>query len=368
MHSLKSKIKYMLFPKTDMKTMLEINKQNLSNMYGVSAFVGIMQIVSLIIYVLYALITGEKLDMLTLLTVGASVVMCAISFAASRFFRKNTVFYDHHRRAVNICAGVFFVLLLMWGMFASVRNYERGEQIITFYTVVILVALFVKLRPVFTISLILSSFIVFYIILIVFIRSDQINPYNYFSLAVICAVGALINFGLTVNFIQEKDKADELNRSLNVVASQDSLTGLANRYAMNRMIPTFIGKEVCVAMGDLNRFKQVNDTLGHHAGDMLLKQFADILIDEFPKDSVFRYGGDEFIIAYVCDDFEYFLQKIESVNIEFSRHCELDKGVKSGCSFGCVMGVPKTMAEFFDMIKRADKELYIRKKALNIQR
>ncbi len=327
MNNLISKIKYYLFPRTEIETMNEINRQNLINMYGLSILMGIMQILALVVYVVYTPVSGEEINMLRLFTASSSIVLCGIAFTASFVCRRNSLFYSRHERPMKVLALLFFVLLLLWGMFSSAQQYERGDQIVTFFTVILLEVMFIKLRPVYSIILIMSS-----------------------------------------KYIQEKHKADDLNRSLNVVASQDSLTGLANRYALNRTIPSYIGKELCVAMGDLNRFKAVNDTYGHHTGDLLLKQFAEILTEEFPKESVFRYGGDEFLIAFRCDDFEYFMQKIESVNIDFANNCDIGREVKTGCSFGCVMGTPKTMTEFFEMIKRADKELYAQKKALNVQR
>lgn len=368
MNNLVSKIKYYLFPRTEIETMNEINRQNLINMYGLSILMGIMQILALVVYVVYTPVSGEEINMLRLFTASSSIVLCGIAFTASFVCRRNSLFYSRHERPMKVLAFLFFILLLLWGMFSSAQQYERGDQIVTFFTVILLEVMFIKLRPVYSIILIMSSFTLFFIIVNVFVKPGQIGPYTYFALAFISCIAAMMNFHHTVKYIQEKHKADDLNRSLNVVASQDSLTGLANRYALNRTIPSYIGKEICVAMGDLNRFKGVNDTYGHHTGDLLLKQFAEILTEEFPKESVFRYGGDEFLIAFRCDDFEYFMQKIESVNIDFANNCDIGREVKTGCSFGCVMGTPKTMTEFFEMIKRADKELYAQKKALNVQR
>ncbi len=81
-------------------------------------------------------------------------------------------------------------------------------------------------------------------------------------------------------------------------ASIDTLTGLANRGASETALTERIGtgRQFCVILLDLNGFKGVNDSLGHTAGDDLLKQFSAELRGQFaPSDTVGRWGGDEFI-------------------------------------------------------------------------
>lgn len=84
-------------------------------------------------------------------------------------------------------------------------------------------------------------------------------------------------------------------------ALTDTLTGLANRRAMDQAIDKLIsqGTPFGLAHVDLDFFKQVNDTLGHAAGDHVLQQVARILIDETRNgDIVARVGGDEFVLIF----------------------------------------------------------------------
>ena len=88
-----------------------------------------------------------------------------------------------------------------------------------------------------------------------------------------------------------------------LTASQDPLTGLENRRSIQRtMEHRIMAKRVfCVAMLDLNGFKQVNDLFGHAAGDDLLKQFAEELrANMSSRDVVCRWGGDEFVVVMDC--------------------------------------------------------------------
>jgi diguanylate cyclase (GGDEF)-like protein/PAS domain S-box-containing protein len=98
------------------------------------------------------------------------------------------------------------------------------------------------------------------------------------------------------------ERADLLTR-LEAVARTDDLTGLANRRAWDEQLPRELARAkrderpVCVAMVDLDRFKEYNDEHGHQAGDRLLKQIAAIWRDVLrPTDVLARYGGEEFVV------------------------------------------------------------------------
>jgi diguanylate cyclase (GGDEF)-like protein len=94
----------------------------------------------------------------------------------------------------------------------------------------------------------------------------------------------------------------DLHRVLRLRATHDPLTGLANRVlvgdfldeALCRAEPSHVGLLFC----DLDRFKAINDRLGHEAGDELLQQVADRLRRCVgPRDLLARFGGDEFVVG-----------------------------------------------------------------------
>lgn len=98
-----------------------------------------------------------------------------------------------------------------------------------------------------------------------------------------------------------KEKAD---RQLMLAATHDALTGALNRGAFESFAVTAIsanarsGAPYTVMLFDLDDFKRVNDTHGHHVGDLVLKDFASAAAREIvsERDCFGRYGGDEFIL------------------------------------------------------------------------
>jgi diguanylate cyclase (GGDEF)-like protein/PAS domain S-box-containing protein len=122
-------------------------------------------------------------------------------------------------------------------------------------------------------------------------------------------VVGIVGIGLDIT---ERKRADERIRYL---ATHDSLTGLPNRTIFSERLSAMIhgsqhsGSRFAVLFVDLDNFKLINDTLGHDAGDALLKQIAARLSDSVrPGDVVARLGGDEFVV--LCQD----ASELEDIN------------------------------------------------------
>ena len=151
-------------------------------------------------------------------------------------------------------------------------------------------------------------------------------------------------------------------------AATDTLTGLKNRRALESGLERleFNGRPFGLMHLDLDYFKQVNDTLGHAAGDHVLKHVAKVLTSlTRASDLVARFGGDEFVMVFPdCIDLDLLGGIAERV-IE-----ELEKPIPFGsetCRISTSIGT--TLSSFYikpdidQMLKDADKALYSSKKA-----
>jgi diguanylate cyclase (GGDEF)-like protein len=149
----------------------------------------------------------------------------------------------------------------------------------------------------------------------------------------------------------------------NHVANHDALTGSPNRLAFLRSLNDLLHtsrQSVAVGLLDLDRFKNVNDTLGHFAGDELIRQVCNKMTRAVGmRGLVARLGGDEFAIALPGHSAEVALEIcrsiIEACSTDFSI---FDHEVKVGASIGLVYNEAGHSKDPIDLLRLADIALY----------
>ncbi|MCM1525027.1 MAG: GGDEF domain-containing protein [Ruminococcus sp.] len=115
--------------------------------------------------------------------------------------------------------------------------------------------------------------------------------------------GTFTTFVFIVMFIIEINslirQLNGANDKLTYTAMHDSLTGLYNRHSLKDFFEALAesGSEYCVALGDIDNFKKVNDTYGHDCGDAVLIKVSDIIKDSVKeRELACRWGGEEILI------------------------------------------------------------------------
>ncbi|SAL44883.1 response regulator receiver modulated diguanylate cyclase/phosphodiesterase [Caballeronia arvi] len=172
-------------------------------------------------------------------------------------------------------------------------------------------------------------------------------------------------------FNQMQEGISERERRITELAYMDRLTGLPNRALFNDRLQQAItaalpgNRPLAVMMMDLDRFKYVNDTLGHPIGDMLLCEVAKRLRATLPRqaDTVARLGGDEFAVLLPSDDLpaakllaSRMLHALEEpITIEGQL-------VDVGASIGIVT-FPENGTDMNVLLRRADIAMYVAKRS-----
>ncbi|MBT2789821.1 putative bifunctional diguanylate cyclase/phosphodiesterase [Paraburkholderia strydomiana] len=163
-----------------------------------------------------------------------------------------------------------------------------------------------------------------------------------------------------------RERVSRAEKDLEYLASTDPLTDLPNRRAfydelkMRLHKASAANKRVALMMVDLDNFKTVNDTLGHGAGDELLKQVAEALRNVVrPHDLVSRIGGDEFAIVLGPDASRVRARATAGrVARNLSRPFVL-QGIESAVSASVGFSVyPEDTAEIAELVSNADIALY----------
>jgi two-component system cell cycle response regulator len=151
---------------------------------------------------------------------------------------------------------------------------------------------------------------------------------------------------------------------------KDCLTGAYSRYYFNLRISEETeryrrnGTIFSIALIDMDDYKHINDRYGHHAGDSLLKELADFVGRSIRKcDSIFRYGGDEFIIILPDTDDKKAYEIIERLRREFDNKPVYIDGEELHVTFSAgIKQITGKERNIEQIINDADKAMYQAKK------
>jgi diguanylate cyclase len=185
----------------------------------------------------------------------------------------------------------------------------------------------------------------------------------YLDLAVGLALVYLALFAITASVSSGLRRGVRINAFL---AEHDTLTDLPNRLLFHQRAEKALaeaarrGQSVAIAIVDLDHFKEINDTLGHHTGDQLLAEIAKMITANMrPYDTVARLGGDEFgLILLDVGDAQQTLARMRGV---IEREVEirgLPLSVEASVGFAVA---PEDATDADTLLQRADIAMYLAK-------
>ncbi len=163
------------------------------------------------------------------------------------------------------------------------------------------------------------------------------------------------------------EEEKENSKAFRDMANTDSLTGVRNKHAytefeaiLNQKIRDNEIDKLAVIVCDVNGLKHVNDTKGHAAGDQLIRDASNLLSEYFMHGSVFRIGGDEFVVLLQGKGYDKRRESIDEFNRKVEANIAKEEVVVSIGDASLQSG-DRTLRDVFE---RADQLMYERKKQL----
>ncbi len=159
----------------------------------------------------------------------------------------------------------------------------------------------------------------------------------------------------------------ELEKSTELIRV-DSLTGVLNRKGMNEALEKAEAimkrtkKSFCVSLIDIDNFKKLNDSLGHHAGDKALIHLAETVKASLrPQDTLARYGGEEFVVILSDTEVENGVNVMARVQRELAKNVFVHEEHKLTITFSCGVAQVKEGMNAQEALIKADQAMYTAK-------
>ena len=160
------------------------------------------------------------------------------------------------------------------------------------------------------------------------------------------------------------------SRVLRSLMVRDSLTGLLNHTATKEHLDIEMSRaqrnntQLSFAMIDIDRFKSVNDTYGHAAGDRVIKSLARLLLQRLRKtDIVGRYGGEEFAAILVDTDGPTAMNVLNEIRAHFAQIRHQGEEKPFSVTFSCGLAASPPWIDADALADAADKALYEAKRS-----
>ncbi|MFC5449738.1 putative bifunctional diguanylate cyclase/phosphodiesterase [Paenibacillus aestuarii] len=260
----------------------------------------------------------------------------------SNFFRRNL---EHFLQVAYFLVSTFVVYLAYYYDYS--QSYSILFLVVVFYIALTFNKMSTLLYYLLTIKVLLG--------ISIFLKSRSTNMFDISGMIIFLCILVFSVIAIYNLYIRNRDQ-----RALNEIAFYDSVTRLPNRHFLNKYLSSSLdSKPIVLLFIDLDKFKFINDTLGHNVGDAVLQQVSKELKKcLLENDFVARYGGDEFIAILENADQERAEQTVQQIVKRFSNPMRVEgQSIDISASIG-ISCYPVESGTAESLIKHADVAMY----------
>ncbi len=350
-----------LYATRDLRVREKLDDANIKSVSNIAKVILCVEVLNLALFIIFNFRGAVSPHaMQSVFQVLFCIIACLTATIFTKMLQSHRLSGDISHVKEELLVGSYYAVMSCWGMLVDARHFAAGEQMLTFYIVQMCFVCFIIMRPIFILIAMSIVFTTFFGILLV-IGTGGMQPLNYIAFVVLVMISAITRYRNAVVECEKTLEITDLNQVLVRSAMFDELTGLKNRHALRDDFMNYQNRLVYIMMADIDSFKKVNDVYGHDAGDIAIREVAGSLKRTFPADSIYRFGGDEFLIIlpeYKKAEFDKSIQKwtrsLYGIQIPHTMS-------HINCSYGFTVGTPKDAEALRGLIKEADIGLYVMK-------
>ncbi|WP_169738547.1 GGDEF domain-containing protein [Desulfofalx alkaliphila] len=275
--------------------------------------------------------------------------------------------------AMSVLQYIVVLVIMASGIAVVTVDQLVTTNITPFLLICIIVGSVFLIRPLISFMIFITSYAAYYYLIALTITNQQILLSNRVNGITAIGIGFLLSLIMWhYNFtnITQKRCIESQQKQLEKMAYYDPLTDLPNRRYLEKLLEREFssmqrcGHETVLIILDIDNFKNINDTYGHPVGDNILRQLANLLINNVREsDTVSRFGGEEFIILMPKTSVEEgyaFAERLRKLIME-KRFTVGAITLQVTASFGVSSMADINNQNLEDYYFHADKALYLAK-------
>ncbi len=260
----------------------------------------------------------------------------------------------------NFVIGAYVIVSNLFGVIISVMDYQTNEQCVVFMMMILYTFLTYRIHPIKAAFYLFGLYSLYFYLLAHVPMVD--TSFGYYQLRMTVNTPFMTNMLLLlaleiiICFVLYDSRMKAANYCL-----IDRLSACKNRFALEEDYKHILNRPIVIMMLDIDDFKLINDIHGHQAGDKVLEEMGIALKETFGMESVYRYGGDEFLIIQKGDK-ESFQKQLSHLQRNIDKNVTLNMHITFSAGFKERIVSEKEASSLNNIVREVDLLLYEAKK------